>query len=97
MQLNIDMSPPTNIITLRLGFKNHLTFDLHPAIVEEKAAEERFQDPKLNCCWDLIFGLVSFGPITDRRPDRRKAMCMSPPCIRTGGLKNVQGLDFIFL
>ncbi len=47
-------------------------------------------DPKLNCCWDLIFGLVSFGPIIDRRADRRKAMYMSPPCIRTGGLKNVK-------
>ena len=172
MQLDIDMSPPANIITLRLGSTHltfdpnprpwifpvrrsnetinhifdlvtltfdldlqgrpltltHATFDLDPCdtwpqILPVRWSNEtwnnvfwpsdldlwpmtltlkinlrvihiniltKFHDPELNGCWNLIFGLVTFGPITDRRPDRRKALHMSPPCIRPGGLNETE-------
>ncbi len=32
---------------------------------------------------------LNFGPVTDRHPDRQKAMHMSPSCMCTGVLKNV--------
>ncbi len=42
-----------------------------------------FHKPRFNGFWDMNFDLV-----TDIHTDIQKVMHMSPPCIRTGGLKN---------
>ncbi len=38
----------------------------------------------------VTFGPVNYGPVTDGQTDRQKVMHMSPPCLRTGGLKNTK-------
>ncbi len=38
---------------------------------------------------------LNFGPVTDGRTDRQKAMHMSPPCISTGVLKNKSFNSFV--
>ncbi len=43
----------------------------------------------------MIFGPVNYGQVTDRQTDRQKVMHMSPPCIRTGGLKNCVSCNFM--
>ncbi len=36
---------------------------------------------------------MNFGYVTYRQTDIQKVMHKSPPCIRTGGLKNVKGRE----
>ncbi len=46
----------------------------------------KFQTPSYNTFWDMnFFSSLIFGQV---QTDGRKAMHMSPQCIRTGGLKN---------
>ena len=61
MQLNVDLSPPANIMTFTSGLI-HLTFDLDPRIVNGPLKQVK------------NFGLVNFGPVTDRQTDRKRCI-----------------------
>ncbi len=78
------MGPPTNIMTFRLGL-THLTFDLDQCY---HWPWPMTLDLEHYGCWDMIFGLVTFGPVIfgpDRQTNRKRCIWAR---IRTGGLKN---------
>ncbi len=55
----------------------------------------KFQTSSYNAFWDMNFYLVWI--FVKSQADRQKVTHMSPPCIRTGGLKNVWKLVTHFL
>ena len=75
---DLDFWPMTLTLTFNLG-------DIHFHVVI------KFHDPRFIGSWYMTFCLdssLNFGQVTDRHTDIRNIMHKSPPCIRTGGLKN---------
>ncbi len=77
-------------ITFRPTWPMALTF-IYDLDIINGFHHTKFAGCKSNGSEYMIFCQVTFGPVwilVTSHPDRQKAMHKSPPCIRTGGLKN---------
>ncbi len=81
MQLDVDVSPPANIMTFKPGL-TYLTYDLDPRDLLPWPLTLKVLGAIL---WEIWF--FSSRIFSHRQtPDRQKVRHKSPPCMSTGGL-----------
>ena len=78
-QLDVDVSPPASYCPVSKTL--YMPLCMYYIVV-------KFQTSSYNTFWDMNFYLVWI--FVKWQTDRQKVMHKSPPCIRTGGLKNIK-------
>ncbi len=85
MQLDVDVSPPANIMTLRLGLTNELLSSSFCLVTDRQT---KFHDPRCNTFRDMNYYQVWI--LVKWRQTDRKRCTWAHRAVCTGGLKNCE-------